>query len=255
MVGIAAGQCGRARASGEVAARGCQCNGRADRCAVLALPSTPDVGAVADVPLQELSVADGAETDPHRSLPQSILKRWIGWLARRLAGRFRLGRPYAVKIAAASFRHRQSYMLRISRFTPPVHHVASLGCLRQSSTRLMRAVRVRLQGPILSSLNQRVPAPHHASRTGLHQRHSQANPSPDTRRSSRRWETRSAARAIRHADRKHRRQLHLYLKGKIEYGAVIDEQKPIVDACKIAGQFPRRRSKGKVQCRKAPSQG
>ena len=38
----------------------------------------------------------------------------------------------------------------LSRFIPPVHHVASLGWLRQSSNRLMRAVRVRLQGPILS---------------------------------------------------------------------------------------------------------
>ena len=78
--------------------------------------ATAAIELSADVPLQKSSVADGAETYPHRSLPQGILKRWIGWLARRLAGRFRLGRPYAVKIAAASFRHRHPYMLRIKSF-------------------------------------------------------------------------------------------------------------------------------------------
>ena len=96
---------------------------------------------------KESSVADVAETDPHRSLPQGILKRGIGRLARRLAGRFRFGRPYAVKIAAVTFRHRHPYMLRISRFIPPVYHLASLGWLRQSSSRLIPAVCVRLQGP------------------------------------------------------------------------------------------------------------
>jgi hypothetical protein len=72
-----------------------------------------------------------AETDPHRSLPQGILECWIGRLARRLAGRFRSGRPYAVKIATVTFRHRKSYLLWISRFIPPVYHVASLGWLRR----------------------------------------------------------------------------------------------------------------------------
>ena len=63
-----------------------------------------EVDAVADAsPLEKSSVADVAETDPHRSLPQGILKCWIGRLARRLAGRFRSGRPYAVKIAAVTF--------------------------------------------------------------------------------------------------------------------------------------------------------
>ena len=144
-----------------------------------------EMDAVADVPSRkESSVADVAETDPHRSLPQGdclnagSASTLLNGLPKPVSIR---ATPYAVKIAAASFRHRHSYLLWISRFIPPVHHVASLGWLRQSSTRLMRAVRVRLQGPILSSLNQRVPAPHHASRTGLHQRHSQANPSPDTR--------------------------------------------------------------------------
>ena len=88
-------------------------------------------------------VADVAETDPHRSLPHGILKCWIGRLARRLAGRFRSGRPYAVKIATVTFRLRHPYLLRISRFISPVHHVASLGWLRQSSSRLIPVVCVR----------------------------------------------------------------------------------------------------------------
>jgi hypothetical protein len=96
---------------------------------------------------KESSVADVAETDPHRSLPQGILECWIGRLARRLAGRFRSGRPYAVKIATVTFRHRYSYLLWISRFISPVYHVASLELLRQSSSRLIPAVCVRLQGP------------------------------------------------------------------------------------------------------------
>jgi hypothetical protein len=107
-----------------------------------------EMDAVADVPSRkESSVADVAETDPHQSLPQGILKCWIGRLARRLAGRFRSGRPYAVKIATVTFRHRYSYLLWISRFISPVYHVASLEWLRQSSSRLIPAVCVRLQGP------------------------------------------------------------------------------------------------------------
>jgi hypothetical protein len=47
------------------------------------------------------------------------------------------------------------------------------------------------------------------------------------------------ARAIRHADRKQRREVYLCLNGKIEYDAMTDEQKRIVNAgSQIAGQFP-----------------
>ena len=41
---------------------------------------------------------------------------------------------------------RHPYMLRISRFVPPVYHLASLGWLRQSSSRPIPAVCVRLPG-------------------------------------------------------------------------------------------------------------
>jgi hypothetical protein len=47
------------------------------------------------------------------------------------------------------------------------------------------------------------------------------------------------ARAIRHADRKQRREVYPCLNGKIEYDAMADEQKGIVNAgSQIAGQFP-----------------
>jgi hypothetical protein len=85
-----------------------------------------EMDAVADVSSRkESSVADVAETDRCRKV---FLNAGSAGL---LANRFRSGRPYAIKTATVTFRHRHPHMLRISRFIPPVYHLASLGWLRR----------------------------------------------------------------------------------------------------------------------------
>ena len=125
-----------------------------------------------------------------------------------------------------TFRHRHSYLLWISRFIPPVYHVASLGWLRQSSSRLIPAVCVRLQGPrSMRSCRRAIRwcLPRAKQAAGMNLCMS------DIRKQIRRQilgdliaegKTGREARAIPHANRKQHREVRSYLNGKIEYDAM-----------------------------------